>query len=132
MIVHENLSLTTLPPRGPACPGASLDARGGHYVLSVRRPLPGAGGERWALELELTLPELDPDHLLRRCEGFLVDASDGRQLGVVEHVETDDDGRVSALVVATGWFGRRHLRVDPGAVVRLVPAEQLLVADAPE
>jgi hypothetical protein len=79
------------------------------------------------LELEIEVPELDPERLLGECEGFHVDGTDGKAIGVVEGIERDGPlGAVSALVVAAGWFGRKQLRVSVDAIDALAPLEQRL------
>jgi hypothetical protein len=94
----------------------------------VRQPLPSRG-ERpaWLLEVDLAAAAVDPERLLAECAGFLVDDTAGRALGVVEGVEMDGRGIVSALVVASGWFGRRTLRVPVDAIDSLLPRERRVV-----
>jgi hypothetical protein len=80
------------------------------------------------LELEIALPSVDPERLLRECEGFLVDDTAGRSIGVVDGIETlGANGLVTGLLVAGGWFGRRKLRVDVGAIDSLLPAERRII-----
>lgn len=80
------------------------------------------------LELKIALGPVDPERLLRECEEFLVDDTAGRSIGVVEGVETADaTGLVTGLVVAGGWFGRRKLRVDVGAIESFLPAERTVI-----
>jgi hypothetical protein len=100
-------------------------------LLRLRRELPSSSSERnWLLELEVEVPAIDPERLLAECEEFLVDGRDGRQIGVVERVETSvATGEASALLVSAGWFGRRRLRVDAQAVEALVPAERRVIVD---
>lgn len=82
------------------------------------------------LELEVALPLMDAERLLRECEGFLVDGADGREIGVVDGVErAPQSGLVSGLLVASGWFGRRRLRVDAQAIRSFVPAERRVIVD---
>jgi hypothetical protein len=99
--------------------------------LRLRRSLPSSAGERqWFLELEVELPQLDPEWLLSECEEFLVDGRDGRQIGVVERVESSRaTGRAEALLVSGGWLGRRRVRVDADAVEELIPDERRLIVD---
>jgi hypothetical protein len=95
-----------------------------------RRDLPArGGGRRWFLELEVEVPETDPEQLVARCEDYHVDGSDGSRIGVVERVESGAAGAASALVVSAGWFGRRRLRVDADAIVALVPDDRLVIVD---
>jgi hypothetical protein len=80
------------------------------------------------LDLEIEVPDTDPERLLTECEGFLVDANDGQTIGVVESIERDGPfGAVSALVVAAGWFGRKQLRVDADAIAALAPLERRII-----
>jgi sporulation protein YlmC with PRC-barrel domain len=82
------------------------------------------------LELEIEVASLDPQALLAQAEGFLVDDTDGRKIGVVDAVETDaESGEAVTLIVAGGPLGGRRLRADAQAVEVLVPAEQRLVVD---
>jgi hypothetical protein len=100
-------------------------------VLRIRRELPpSASGRGWRLEVEVEVPAIDPERLLAYCEDFLVDGSDGRQIGVVDRVERSGaDGFASALLVSAGWFGRRRLRVDARAIEALVPEERRVIVD---
>jgi hypothetical protein len=100
-------------------------------LLRLRRELaPSASGRVWLLEVEVEVPAIDPERLLAQCEDFLVDGSDGRQIGVVDRVERSGTaGAASALLVAVGWFGRRRLRVDAHAIEALVPEERRLIVD---
>jgi hypothetical protein len=93
----------------------------------VRHRLP-SGSERpiWLLEVDFA-GAVDPERLLAECAGFLVDDAEGHALGVVDHVELDSTGLVTALVVAAGWFGRRALRVPVGAIDSLFPRERRVV-----
>lgn len=82
------------------------------------------------MEIEVELPEIHPEQVLFKCEHFLVDGTDGRQIGVVERVEhSDTAGTASALLVSAGWFGRRLLRVDADAVEVLVPEQRRVIVD---
>ena len=60
-----------------------------------------------------------------------MDDARGRQIGVVERVETDDAGVATALIVAVGWFGRRELRIPVEAVDSLLPRERRVVLRDP-
>ena len=130
MILHETLPLALAQPTAPeGGPSVRLSAR--PCSLRLRREHPAsAGGRAWLLELEVEVPEIDPERLLAECEEFVVDGRDGRQIGVVERVETSGaTGAASALLISGGWFGRRRLRVDVQAVEALVPAERRLIVD---
>jgi hypothetical protein len=100
-------------------------------VLRLRRDLASPASDRaWLLEVELEVPAIDPERVLAECEAYLVDGRDGSQIGVVERVErAGTAGRASALLIAAGWFGRRRLRVETGAVEALVPDERRVIVD---
>jgi hypothetical protein len=86
------------------------------------------GGRAWVLDVEIEMPEPDPEQLLAESEGYLVDSVGGRELGVVKEVQTHRrGGPVTALLVAGGWFGRRRFRVDADAVDALLPADRRIV-----
>jgi hypothetical protein len=63
--------------------------------------------------------ETDADGVLLRSHGFLVDAVEDEEVGVVEDVVVDAEGHPTALVVSCGWFGRRRetVSVDDVAVI---------------
>lgn len=80
------------------------------------------------LEVEIEVPDTDPERLLAESEGFLVEGKDGEPIGVVEVVERDGPfGAVSALVVSAGWFGRKRLRVDADSIDALAPLERRII-----
>ena len=82
------------------------------------------------LEVEVEVPAVDPERLLTECEEFLVDGRDGLQIGVVDRVERSGrEGPASALLIATGWWGRRRFRVDAQAVEALLPGERRVIID---
>ena len=73
-----------------------------------------------------------PDRLtveaqLRSTHGFLVDTTDFREVGIVDEVVLDEDGRVVRLEVCGGWFGRRRRTVRMDDVVEIFPAERRLI-----
>jgi uncharacterized protein YrrD len=76
--------------------------------------------------------DLGPDRLaveayLRSAHGFLVDATDGREIGVVDDViEEPATGRVR-LEVRGGWFGRRRTVIDARDVQQVSPASRRIV-----
>jgi hypothetical protein len=107
--------------------GPRLRMRPAHRTLRIRRPLEAEGARRWLLEIELDVTIPDPETLLAGSEGFLVDAADGRELGVVDRVDTDPDGAVTALLVTGGWFGRRRTRIPVTAIEEIVPADRRIV-----
>jgi hypothetical protein len=131
VILHETLPLALAQAPAASGEGPSLRLSARPRLLRLRRELPSSSSERnWLLELEVELPTIDPERLLAECEEFLVDGRDGRQIGVVERVETSvATGEASALLISAGWFGRRRLRVDAQAVEALVPAERRVIVD---
>lgn len=133
MILHEILPLAFAQPSLFADDGPSVRWSARPRVLRFRRELQAStSGRAWLLELEVEVPEIDPERLLAECEDFLVDGSDGRHIGVVERVErSGSTGAASVLLVsvAAGWFRRRHVRVEVHAVEALVPAERRLIVD---
>jgi hypothetical protein len=95
-----------------------------------RRPAPDRG-RAWVVDVEVDLPEQDPEQLLAGCEGYLVDTTEGQGLGVVDEVELrGPQGSASALIVVRDWLGRHRLRVECDAVEVLLPAEQRVIVDA--
>lgn len=72
-----------------------------------------------------------PDRLtveaqVRSTYGFLVDTTDGREVGVVDEVVVDEDDHVVRLEVCGGWFGRRRRTVTVHDVVEIFPADRRL------
>ena len=65
-----------------------------------------------------------------RSEAFLVDADDGTDVGVVDKVRLDHEGRVSRIDVRGGWFGRRLHLFGIDDVVAVFPPERLLVVSS--
>jgi hypothetical protein len=131
VILHETFPLALAEHAVPPGEGPSLRLSARPRSLRLRRALPSSAGERvWLLELEVEVPAIDPERLLAECEEFLVDGRDGRQIGVVERVETSVvTGEAVALLVSAGWFGRRRLRVVAQAVEALEPEERRLIVD---
>jgi hypothetical protein len=132
MILHESLPLALEQPSVYAGDGPSIRLSARPRMLRFRRDFPrSTGGRTWLLELEVDVPEIDPDGLLAECEGFLVDDSEGRQIGVVIRAERAGSGAISALLVSVpaGWFRRRYVRIDQRAVTTLVPQKRLLIVD---
>jgi hypothetical protein len=79
--------------------------------------------------MEVDVPWVDPERVLVECEGFLVDGSDGREIGVVDRVEPSERGGAAALLVAGGLFGGRQLRVEADGVETVLPEERRLIVD---
>jgi hypothetical protein len=131
MVLHETLPLALAQPATPSCQGPTVRLSARPRALRLRRELPSsASGRTWLLEVEVEVPEIDPELLLTECEGFLVDGSDGGEIGVVDTVERSrSTGVASALLVSAGWFGRRRLRVDADAIEALIPAERRVIVD---
>jgi sporulation protein YlmC with PRC-barrel domain len=77
---------------------------------------------------EVGLVAVDTETLLSDAEGFLVDGPDGEPIGVVDEIELDEArATVSGLVVAAGWFGRRHFRVAVDAIEAVFPDERRII-----
>ncbi|HYZ91452.1 MAG TPA: hypothetical protein VFA34_03550 [Actinomycetota bacterium] len=102
-------------------------------TVRLRRDLSAsASGRRWLLELDVAVRVPDPERMLVACQGFLVDTVDGEALGVVDEVEIGDDGQFAlALIVASGWFGRRRFRVHAEQIEVLAPDERRLLVRKP-
>ena len=132
MILHATLPLAVTPSAEPPRRNPAVLVSGRPRSVRIRREFPWSGAERtWMLDLEIEVPDTDPERLLAECEGFLVD-EDGQTIGVVEGIERDGPfGAVSALIVAAGWFGRKQLRVDADAIESLAPLERRIIV-APE
>jgi hypothetical protein len=131
MVLYETLPLALAQANTPGGEGPIVRLSARPRVLRLRRDLSVAASDRaWLLEVEVELPAIDPERVLAECEAFLVDARDGRQIGVVDRVErAGRAGRASALLIAAGWFGRRRLRVEAEAVEALVPEERRVIVD---
>lgn len=132
MILHETLPLALELPGAHAGDGPSVRLSARPRRLRFRRVFSGSiGGRTWLLELEVDVPEIDPERLLAECEGFLVDDSDGRQIGVVIRVERSGSGAISALLlsVPAGWVRRRYVRIEEHAITALVPQRRLVIVD---
>ncbi len=133
MILHETLPLALELPSAHAGDGPSIRLSARPRMLRFRRDFPrSTGGRTWLLELEVDVPEIDPERLLAECEGFLVDDSDGRQIGVVIRVERSGSGAISALLISVpaGWFRRRYVLIEERAITALVPQQRLVIVDA--
>jgi hypothetical protein len=132
MIRHETLPLALEQPGDHAGDGPSIRLSARPRTLRFRRDFPkSTGGRTWLLELEVDVPELDPERLLAECEGFGVDDSDGRQIGVVIRVERSGSDATFALLVSVpaGWFRRRYVRIEERAITALVPQQRLVIVD---
>jgi hypothetical protein len=95
----------------------------------------GKSDRAWLIELEVDLRgvRLDPEYWLSNCHGFLVDSEGDEEIGVVDDVELEQDsGRAAAIVVASGWFGRRRRRIPVADVRAIFPSqERLVVGESP-
>lgn len=132
MILHETLPLALELPGAHAGDGPSIRLSARSRTLRFRRHFPrSTGGRTWLLELEVEVPDIDPERLLAECEGFVVDDSDGRQIGVVIRVERSGSGAISALLISVpaGWFRRRYVRIEERAITVLVPQQRLVIVD---
>jgi hypothetical protein len=133
MILHETLPLALEQPGACAGVGPSIRLSARPRMLRLRRHFPRSTGSRtWLLELEVDVPEIDPERLLAACDGFLVDDREGRQIGVVVRVErSEPTGAVAALLVSVpaGWFRQRYVRIDERAITALVPQQRLVIVD---
>lgn len=110
--------------------GADVCVWASRRRLRLGRRLRPSAADGWRVEVEIEVPDVDPEQVLCECEDFLVDGLDGREIGVVDQVETSAaTGRASALFVAAGWFGRRRLRIDAHAVMALLPADRRVIVD---
>jgi hypothetical protein len=110
VIVSVSLPLPLEPPSADAGDRPTLPMTASPRTIRIRRAAPSSGERSWLLDLEIDVPVPDPEQVLADAEGFLVDETGGRELGVVDRVEVGADGVVSALIVSRGWFGRRRGR----------------------
>jgi hypothetical protein len=131
VILHETVPLALAQPIPPSGERPTVHVWARPRTGWIRRELAtSASGRAWLLELEVEVPEIDPEQLLADCEHFLVDGKDGRRIGVVEEVEKSGAaGAVSALIVSTAAFGRRRRRIDAQAIEALVPEERRVIVD---
>ena len=74
----------------------------------------------------VTSSNIDPEGLLLKSHGFLVDEIPDHPVGVVDDVLVDEHGHPEALVVASGWFGRRRLRVPIVDVAEICAGDRRL------
>jgi hypothetical protein len=59
-----------------------------------------------------------PAHRLDAIADYVVDTPDG-SVGVTDGWVRDECGRPRALIVAQGWFGRRHFEIPLEALVEI-------------
>jgi hypothetical protein len=108
-----------------------IPSKPGSLVARASRPVrKDVGGREWLVEVEVHLPgmNLDPEHWLRTCHGFLVDSESGESVGVVDEVQlAPDSDHAVALAVATGWSGRHVRTITTADVQAIVPTERRLV-----
>jgi hypothetical protein len=116
----------------PPAPGPTVLLAVPPRTIRIRRRRRASDrGRAWVVDVEVDLPEQDPEQLLAGCEGYLVDTTEGQALGVVDEVELrGPEGSASALIVVHDWLGRHRLRVDCDAVEVLLPTEQRVIVDA--
>ena len=79
-----------------------------------------------ALAPKVSCFNVDPEALLLQSHGFLVDAIPDEPIGVVDDVLVDEQGRAQALVVRSGWFGRRRFTVSVDDVAEISPGSRRL------
>lgn len=139
VVLLETLLLLLADAPGDPDRDPSIRAEPLYHELRFRRRLSESPSTRsWWLDVAVFVRLEDPEQLLRECEGFLVDSTDNRPVGVVDAVETDEEtGYTSALEVAAGWFGRRRIRIPAETIELVVPAYERIVVrlrsgDAPE
>ena len=135
VVLIETLVLPLADAPGDPDRDPGIRAKPLYHELRFRRRLSDSPSPRsWWLDVAVFVRLDDPEQLLRECEGFLVDSTDNRPVGVVDAVETDDEtGYTSALEVAAGWFGRRRIRIPAEAIELVVPAyERIVVRIDPE
>jgi hypothetical protein len=97
-----------------------------------RRHSESPSGRTWWLDVVVRVSVPDPEEVLRDCEYFLVDSTDGQPIGVVDRVELDErTGFVAAIEVAEGPFGGRAVRVDAKEIELLIPATERIVVRVP-
>lgn len=130
-MLDELLPVATAQPIGPLQEGSGGASDPGPRTITLHVKMPAsAPGRAWIVELEVNMPLIDPERVLRECEGFLVDGADGCVIGVVDRVELAEDSEtVSGLLVSSGWFGRHRFRVDPKAIRGVVPAQRRVIVD---
>lgn len=119
-----------LPLETPAPgPTVSMVVPSGTIRIRRLRHAPDRG-RAWVVDVEIELPEQDPEQLLAGCEGYLVDTTDGRELGVVDEVERHGpEGSAFALIVVRDWLARHRVRIDADAVEALFPTEERVIVD---
>jgi hypothetical protein len=133
VVLLETLLLPLVDSSGDPDRGPSIRAEPLYHELRFRRRLAESPSTRtWWLDVAVFVPLVDPEQLLQECEGYLVDSTDNRPVGIVDGVETDEEtGYVSALEVAAGWFWRRRLRIAVEAIELVVPADERIVVRVP-
>ena len=114
--LHTHCTTLLLPGRG--CPGPPVPTA----VLTDRAESMSDAAEQDREFIE---------RAVSRSEAFLVDADDGTDVGVVDKVRLDHEGRVSRIDVRSGWFGRRLHLFGIDDVVAVFPPERLLVVSSP-
>ncbi len=139
VVLLETLLLPLADAPGDPDRGPSIRAEPLYHELRFRRRLAGSPTTRtWWLDVQVYVRLEDPEQLLRECEGFFVDSTDNRTVGTVDAVATDDEtGYVSALEVATGWYGSSRIRIPAEAIELIVPEYDRIVVrvhpeDAPD
>jgi PRC-barrel domain len=127
VVFSVTLPLPLAVPGEQARATRRLQITAAHSKLRIRRRLSAKGSRPWLLEIEIDVTIPDPEAVLASSEGFLVDGTDGGEIGVVEEVQTAPDGTVTAIVVAGGWFGRHRARIPVEAIDAITPADRRIV-----
>lgn len=118
--------------QGEAAAGPVVRLSVDEQKVRLRRSLSSETGRTWVLEIQVAVDVPDPEEVLVACQSFVADGTDGEALGVIDDVEVDDaTGLASTLILATGWFGRRRLRVPAEHVELIAPDERRVVLRAP-
>jgi hypothetical protein len=130
VIVSLSLPLPLEPSGAEAGDDPTLVISASPRKVRLRRSLPSSSERTWLLDIEIELPARDPEQILAESEGFVVDATDGSEVGVVAGVEFDPEGELSALVVSAGWLDRHRFRIEAEAIETILPGERRIVVRA--
>jgi hypothetical protein len=102
--------------------------------MHALRTAPGARAQARTTRqtrVEVKAAGFDRDYWLGHCEGYRVDASDGR-LGFVEELRfCGDSGSAATLVVRAGRLGKRLLLIPAGEVAFIVPRAERIWLNSP-
>lgn len=93
-----------------------------------RRPATRRAAPRPQATARASASEFDREYWLAHCDGFRVDAAEGR-IGFVETVCSAGEDTATILSIRTGRLGRRLLSVSSANVAFIVPrAERIWLA----